>query len=240
MKILPVPELNILQKYWFHNNPSLTHFMSALSVLFLEGERFFMRSVTSHKELVPHLLDDITIFCKQEANHGRLHHQMNATTESTADLLLKIEAGTKDLLGLVEKYTSKKQRLLITTCLEHLTSILGNQLLNRTDLTQLMKGDTKKAWIYHAKEEVDHKSVSFDVFKACYGNCYLERCLFMPLVTLILAIAVSLNWVRIMNKDGYKGFSEAIDILFFNNGFITTLWNDYKIWFKKEFHPEMV
>ena len=34
MKVLPIPSLSKIEKYWFDNNPSLTHFMSALSVLF--------------------------------------------------------------------------------------------------------------------------------------------------------------------------------------------------------------
>ena len=58
-------------KYFFDNNPFKTHFMNALSILFPEGERFFIRSVLAYRDQIsdPKLLQEIKEFCAQEAQH---------------------------------------------------------------------------------------------------------------------------------------------------------------------------
>ena len=67
-----------IKKYWFDNNPSLTHFMSAVSVLFPEGERYFMKSMNHYRnQLSQETIKELNLFCKQEINHGRLHETLN-------------------------------------------------------------------------------------------------------------------------------------------------------------------
>ena len=39
-------------KYFFDNDPFKTHFMNALSILFPEGERFFIRSVLAYRDQI--------------------------------------------------------------------------------------------------------------------------------------------------------------------------------------------
>ena len=69
MKVLPIQSLSKIEKYWFGNNPSLTHFMSALSVLFPEGERYFMKTMNAYRsELSVETLEELNIFCRQESH----------------------------------------------------------------------------------------------------------------------------------------------------------------------------
>ena len=64
LTVLNTPRLTDegIEKYWFDNNPSLTHFMSAVSVLFPEGERYFMKSMNHYRnQLSQETIDLINI-----------------------------------------------------------------------------------------------------------------------------------------------------------------------------------
>lgn len=242
MKILKPPKLDKSTTDWFGGNVALSSFMYALSTTFPEGERFFMKAVTQHLPEIKdkQLVQDIKDFCKQESNHGRLHQQMNRgfDSEEINNLIVKLEHSVGEFLSTVSKCTTKKQRLLITICLEHLTSILGSELILRTDLTSRMEEDQREAWLYHSIEEFEHKAVSFDVYEYIYGyKTKILRSVVMPIVIIGLASVVLKNWVLIMDSVGYEGFFEAVRILFGEGGFISNLKPEYKKWFNKEFHP---
>lgn len=236
MKILPRPKVNKIKKYWFNNNPSLTGFFEALGTSFPEGEKFFMKSMVYYKPVLPKaLVDDLIIFCKQEANHGRMHSEMSSLGHNS-EFLQKLETQIGDLLDIVSKYTSPIQQLAITACLEHLTATMGTQLLERHDLTHMMNYDEAEKWKYHSEEEIDHRCVSFDIYKYVGGSDSL-RIVAMPIVTIGLIVVILTNWERIMMDDTHRGFIPSTKILFGVNGFITRCIPDYLKWFKPSFYP---
>ena len=88
-----------IKKYWFDNNPSLTHFMSAVSVLFPEGERYFMKSMNHYRnQLSQETIKELNLFCKQEINHGRLHETLNRKLESLTSSILSSIIGLKSCI----------------------------------------------------------------------------------------------------------------------------------------------
>ena len=238
MKTLQVPKIKMIERYWFDYNPSLTHFMSALSVLFPDGERFFMKSMNAYRKKLPdYFINELNEFCVQEANHGRLHSEMNSMIDD--GILLKLEERTKIALDLVGKIFSDRQKLAITICLEHLTAIMGKHLLLRDDLTSQMSGDAKTCWLYHAEEEVEHAHVAYDIYNYIHGG-YLTRSIFMIPVTVGLAYIIIHNWTDIMNHDqrlGDDGLFSTLITLIGRDGFITNMIPEYLEWFKPSFHP---
>lgn len=239
MKTLKAPTAVETEKYWFADNPSLTHFMHSLSVLFPEGERFFLRATTHYLDSVPELRDEVIEFCKQEASHGRMHTAMNANAVDVADVLKRLESDTKLLLDIVSEYSTPRMRMLITICLEHITSILGNKLLERYDITDMMTETMRDAWTYHSLEEVEHAHVAFDVYKAT-GGTESERIVMMPFVTVGLAVVVARYWSVILKEDSSDGLLDAIKILFGRKGFVTSLIPNYFKWYKPKFHPKHI
>lgn len=239
MKTLEIPKVKHTENYWFDYNPALTHFMSSLSVLFPDGERFFMKTMNAYrKELSNELLKELNEFCIQEANHGRVHTMLNEKLNTTP-ILKELENNTKDILERYTKFLNKKQKLTVTVCLEHLTAIMGKQLIERTDLTKLMHSDIKKVWIYHAQEEVEHAHVSFEIYSSVGGKYLLRAGLMIP-ITIMLAAFVLRNWSKIMNYDndfGYTGLYKSIKILIGKNGFIRNMKSDYLKWFNPRFKP---
>lgn len=241
MKILPIPAINEVDKYWFDNNPSLTHFMSALSVLFPEGERFFMKTMNAYRnELSDETINELNIFCRQEANHGRMHDKMNKIIDSLYDAssLSKLDNRTKVILSLASKLLSKKQQLSVTVCLEHITGVMGDQLLRREDITSLMKGDMKEGWLYHGAEELDHCDVSFNIYEEVGGGATLRRAMMLPVTVALIYITLN-NWIKLMHSDkkGHKKLIKSLNIIAGKNGFITGMIPEYMKWFKEEYHP---
>ncbi|HBS14603.1 MAG TPA: metal-dependent hydrolase, partial [Alcanivorax sp.] len=66
-------------RYWFDDDPVLTHFMNVLSVTFPDGERFFVDAVRAFRDRVddPQRQKDISGFIGQEAMHSLEHQAFN-------------------------------------------------------------------------------------------------------------------------------------------------------------------
>ena len=73
-------------RYWANYDAGLTHFMTALSALFPEGEQFFVnstRSVRNDPKLAdPVLQKEISAFIGQEAMHSKEHLAFNASAQA--------------------------------------------------------------------------------------------------------------------------------------------------------------
>src|ERR1700709_620028 len=64
---------------WCNGDAYETTFMNALSLLFPEGEQFFVRTVKAMQDRItdPDLARDVVGFIGQEATHGREHRDFN-------------------------------------------------------------------------------------------------------------------------------------------------------------------
>jgi len=76
-------EFNQVPRYWASGDAGITHFMTALSALFPEGEKFFVdstRAVRQNPKLSdPVLQKEISAFIGQEAMHSKEHLAFNAS-----------------------------------------------------------------------------------------------------------------------------------------------------------------
>lgn len=73
-------------KNWYDNEPSTTEFFHALSVLFPEGENFFVRSVMAfmrHPAVAADakLREEVRGFVSQEVHHASTHIRYNKEIE---------------------------------------------------------------------------------------------------------------------------------------------------------------
>ena len=160
-----------LSSNWANDDAFLTAVFNALSMSFPKGEKFFMNSVRAFKdEVSKEMSEEIRLFCIQEATHTREHIKYNKLLcELKGYDLEKLESiFTKSL---EKSYTDKvddKMRLAITTAMEHITATMGASIL----MGKLLKSDNPivDMWKWHSLEEVEHKSVAHDVYKAINGS----------------------------------------------------------------------
>ncbi|MFP6849467.1 MAG: metal-dependent hydrolase [Pseudomonas sp.] len=232
------------QKFWFANDPFMSHFMNNLSSLFPYGEKFFVDSVRAVRDQVtePQLKKDISAFIGQEAMHSKEHAAYNDYAAEHGIDLERLELRIKVLLEWTTKITTKKQRLAATCALEHFTATMAEQLLQREDLTTQMN-DPKlyQLWMWHAIEENEHKAVCYDVYQKVYGG-YFTRTIMMAITTLVFFGVIGWFQLHLLRKDGqlfnWRSWGKGLKTLFgLRNGFLTKLLLPYLDYYRPGFHP---
>ena len=167
---------------WHGGSPFRTAFFNAMSLSFPSGERFFIDAVREHEDGVddPALKEAIRGFIGQEAVHRRVHAAYNETfCRRRGYDLDALEAPFLERIGWGEANLSPLARLATTVALEHLTATLAASLLasgterERSARSGLLAGaDPRVAelWRWHAVEELEHRSVAFDVYAVAGGD----------------------------------------------------------------------
>lgn len=198
------------KRYWMADDPISTHYFTSLSLLFPEGEKYFVNSVRAVRDLVknnPQLEKDIGAFIGQEAMHSKEHHAFHAAARKYN---LDPDSLEKNVGVILKKYftfRSKKLNLAITAGLEHFTAVLVVEMM--AEISHHMTDDTiRHLWLWHSIEETEHKAVAFDVYQEIYGtdmSAYFPRVAMFSLgVVMLLAIQTDMM-VRLIVRDKQFG-----------------------------------
>lgn len=228
---------------WSNEDAYETTFLNALSLLFPEGERFFVESVKQQKDKVtdPELQREIAGFIGQEAMHGKEHRAFN-------ELLVhhgfaeapEIEARLRRFLKMVRRTLSPMSQLAVTCALEHFTAMLAERLLADGSMRDQMHPAVQPLWLWHALEESEHKTVAFDVYVTAGGG-YVRRASLMLLTTLVFFAAQAIVHARLMatRKILWKPWTwlRGISRMWIYPGFFTRLVPAYLAYFRAGFHP---
>ncbi|MDX1695385.1 MAG: metal-dependent hydrolase [Ketobacteraceae bacterium] len=200
-------ELDVLaimrrNRYWLDNDPVKTHFFNGIQTAFPETELFFIDSVrdgvsfVGEDSLTAQERKNIREFIKQEALHGREHRSVNSALISLGyDEIAKVnDRVKKGRIAARTKY-SLLFRLGLTAAAEHITAVLADYtLLRKPELINACEIDLKELLIYHSIEEIEHKSIAFDLYMRCGGG-YWGRFL-----TFWLAVADAALITRYLHK----------------------------------------
>jgi len=236
-------------EYFFDNDPFKTHFLNGLSVLFPEGERFFIRSVLAYRDRVEDqkLLADIKAFCAQEAQHTLVHEAMNDLASRHDYPMKKIEAYNARGLRQLSKRAktspfARRLALAITVCMEHFTAILAYQVLagDEGQFEGLHPG-VRALFEWHAVEETEHKAVAFDVYQATGGGPIALR-FTMLLASFLFLFGAFFSTAWLLISDGnikrWATYKSAASFLFGRkHGFLVRPARDWLAFFKPGFHP---
>jgi len=228
---------------WADGDPYETTFLNALSLLFPEGEQFFVRSVKHFADEIadPELRREVVGFIGQEAMHGREHREFN-------EMLIghgyreahRIDKNLKGFLAFIRRILTPHGRLAATCALEHFTAMLAEALLRDPRMRDPMHASVRELWLWHALEESEHKAVAFDVYKATGGG-YLRRVAIMIAATIIFFIAHGIVQARLMITRGilWKPWTWARGMtrFFIYPAFFTRLIPTYLSYFRPGFHP---
>jgi hypothetical protein len=187
---------------WFANDTYSTTFLGALSLLFPEGEQFFVQSVKQLRHAVrsPELERQVAGFIGQEAMHGKEHRAFNELLAAHGHAEAPvIEARLRGFLRGVRRRFSPKSQLAITCALEHFTAMLAEQVLRDPRMRDDLDPRVQPLWIWHALEEVEHKAVAFDVYRAANGG-YARRTVMMLLTTIVFVVVHAMVHARLMAR----------------------------------------
>jgi uncharacterized protein len=158
-------------RHWFAGNLFATHVANGLNLLFPAGERFFVRSVRKYLDRIddPKLREDIRGFSGQEGLHAYAHERyFEALERQGFDVRTFLGLYETIAFGIAENVFPPEMRLSVTAACEHFTATMATHALQRYADGNMMLGDpTMRAlFLWHAVEEIEHRSVAFDVLRA--------------------------------------------------------------------------
>lgn len=182
-----------LPRHWFFGHPVHTSVVNALSLLFPAGERFFIKSVKRFEGEIedPRLEQAMRGFYGQEAHHQKEHVTANAAFEAQGyELESFLDWWQRFAFERVASYFPPEVHLAATAAAEHFTATLAEVALG-TDSLDHAHPAMARLLRWHAAEEIEHKSVSFDVLRAVDPR-YRTRILGFASAVAVLAV----GWLR--------------------------------------------
>ena len=181
---------------WFYDSVLVSDLVNALNLLFPAGERFFVRSV---KHYVPQLRDPelrarVRAFFGQEGSHGHEHERAFEMLEAQGYEVRRWLAWyERTAFGLLEPMVPPNIRLSVTVALEHFTAALAEVPLTR-EFFEHVHPQMRDLLRWHAAEEIEHKSVAFDVLEEVDGRYWVR------MVGLVIAGATLMGFWRSATK----------------------------------------
>lgn len=161
--------LDDVGRAWLATDPIASDVVDALSMVFPEGERFFIRSVVAFAdryERDPELRARVRGFVGQEGRHGHEHDRMNRSLAARGHDVAAYDRFYRAVMyGFVERATPPHLRLASTAALEHMTATLAEIALT-TDVLAGAQPEIARLLRWHALEEIEHRSVAFDVLQS--------------------------------------------------------------------------
>ncbi|WP_330177753.1 metal-dependent hydrolase [Streptomyces sp. NBC_01498] len=169
--------------HWIPDEPTATHVVNVLHLLLPAGERWFVRVFGEALPLVddPVLLGQVKGFMGQEATHSVQHTYV---LRHLAEQGLDTEPYTRHVDLLFGKLLGEKPpfgvpwpardwlrfRLAIVAAIEQFTAVLGDWVLRAEALDRAgADGVMLDLLRWHGAEEVEHRSVAFDMYEHCGG-----------------------------------------------------------------------
>lgn len=193
----------------------------AMSLVFPEGERFFIRSVKHFAGQIDDaaLSQDIKDFIGQEAQHGKVHETFNkAVLGHNYDIEPFLRWYKETMFDFVEQRATQvlgpKIALSITAAAEHFTATWAAHGLSSGYLEEHITNQTMLDFMqWHAVEEIEHKHVAFDVLQQV-DDSYALRAAGMVFCAALLPFVISVAFVSLIrqakNTDIFAFFRDAL------------------------------
>ncbi|MEU9101562.1 metal-dependent hydrolase [Streptomyces sp. NPDC048361] len=163
--------------HWIPGDPFTGHTINVLHLLLPAGERWF---VHVYKQVLPYITDDrlredVIGFIGQEAMHSAAHddvlpHLKKLGLDPTpytaqVDWLFEKLLGDRTLPPGRARTWWLMERVATIAAIEHYTAFLGNWILNAETLDARGADPTMLDLLrWHGAEEVEHRSVAFELF----------------------------------------------------------------------------
>lgn len=229
-----------LPLYYFKDNPLLSHLLTALSLTFPNGERFFVHAVRNVRNQVTdaQLQKDISGFIGQEALHSHAHEDFNTFAKTKGLDVQPIIDFEHDKIEQLKGRLTHKQQLAITCALEHFTAIIARYVLENPDFRNGLHPQAARLWLWHALEETEHKAVAFDTYQTVFADERMRKRL-MRIITVTFLTRISQLTLKLLFNDpvGRLQFKQHWHGLREISKLIKTLAPAYLDYYQDGFHP---
>jgi uncharacterized protein len=157
---------------WNHGAPEFVAAANGVSLMMPFVEPYFAASVRSAIGLLdPGLAATAEDFVRQELQHQRAHRRFNALLLDRFPRLGRLERHLRRTYGWLGRTRSRRFNLAFAAASETMAYSLARWTSDH--LAEFMRGADATAtdlFLWHLAEEVEHKSVAFDVYEAVDGS----------------------------------------------------------------------
>lgn len=167
-------------RYFADGSIVFSHMVAVLSAIFPPGEDIFVRSVRRYLDQItdPDLKERVSGFIGQEKTHGLQHRELNEQLAAMGYPTAWFEyllGSTERMEKFLDKRYPQVDRLVrlrhfflgFTVAAEHFTAVWAENILSSPEIQAMMYDpEIKNLLNWHALEELEHKSVAFDVYRA--------------------------------------------------------------------------
>lgn len=237
-----------MKHHYVEGNIVLSHLVALLSAIFPPGEEFFIRSVRNYGDRItdPVLKKRVAGFIGQESVHGQEHRKLNEKLIEMGYPMVRLftfgpNSARQKLIQRSEKLLPGRVRLAFTAAGEHYTAVLGQRVLS-SDEIQAIPADPEGRQLlnWHAMEELEHKSVAFDVYRAIGGPEWIRIAVMginyfftIPLATVGVAVSI------LTDPRGWRPITLIRQAIYvFRGPILKGILSELRMYMKPGFHPD--
>lgn len=234
---------DIESPFFYDNNSCISAMWVAMSATFPAGEGEFIKSVRlfEHKLTDPKLIQEVKDFTHQEAHHSLQHKQINKVFDSLGYQTENLHSVFSKELDKRADAWSPEKRLARTVCAEHVTAVMAHHALTHPQHMSHFPKSFKNLFLWHAIEEIEHKSVAFDVYMQCVGDIKLLHKQYKIFTRFEFPFNVWMSSRYLLKQLGHKAsWRERKGLwnsLYASGGLISDMKPLYKQFLNKNFHP---
>lgn len=228
---------------WCGDDAFSTAFFNALSMSFPFGEQFFIDAVRDTVATLPAEAQEkyraeVRGFIGQEATHRRIHTLFNGHLEAQG-LKDGWTARAAKRMELMEG-ADPRHALAVTAATEHFTAMFAEWLLAHPEVLDGAEPRLRTMWLWHCAEELEHKSVAFDIYKAAQGSDAWRTRWFRRVTVMFLGDLLH-QTVDNLRHEGqlwkWATWKSAARILLSRGGLLRGNWSAWRSYFREDFHP---
>lgn len=235
-----------IPRYWFRNDPYKTRFFDAVQSGFPDGERYFITSVRAFRDRIddPTMRHEVRDFMRQEGQHGLAHTRYNQMLERQGLPMAELIEDAKEQFDSWTRKYSPEFNVANTAAVEHFTATMAFAYFAKASVMDGAEPRIKALFAWHAIEEMEHKSVAYDVMKKVAKVGYFKRAAAMAFAMKNMVDFTYRYIDRMLAADGFTRWQRlrmhARNFLWIHGprkGVYGSLTGKLLVYFKPGFHP---
>jgi predicted metal-dependent hydrolase len=206
MKMLPQQtDSGDIPVNWCNADAATSSVMEAVSFVTPILENFFIRTVVEGVRTQPEgeLMQRCQEFIREESNHSVVHKKFNVSLTQRLNKQPPGLALISSLLDSARKHLSLSKRLALAAALEHFAAVISKLYISHDPRLIFASAYAKELFDMHAREELAHRCVVFDLWRAHGNSGHADRimAIMAGLLASVIYVGVAVPWILHQKTD---------------------------------------